>query len=50
IIAKRRHGISWYGLNQSCKDAISVTRQLGFNFLWINPLCIVQDDAGGWGK
>ncbi len=30
-------------LQQSIKDAISVTRELGLRFLWIDSLCIVQD-------
>lgn len=30
-------------LQQSIKDAISITRELGLRFLWIDSLCIVQD-------
>jgi hypothetical protein len=32
-------------LPRTFRDAISVTSQLGFSFLWIDPLCIVQDDV-----
>ncbi|KAA8577101.1 hypothetical protein MFRU_023g00170 [Monilinia fructicola] len=26
-------------------DAITITRQLGFNYIWIDSLCIIQDSA-----
>ncbi|RSL78667.1 hypothetical protein CEP51_008016 [Fusarium floridanum] len=31
-------------LQQSIQDAIWVTRELGFRYLWIDALCIIQDD------
>jgi hypothetical protein len=31
------------GLEQSVQDAIHVTRQLGFTYLWVDRLCIIQD-------
>lgn len=30
------------------QDAISVTQQLGLRYLWIDSLCIVQDDGDEW--
>ncbi|OLN85472.1 hypothetical protein CCHL11_08067 [Colletotrichum chlorophyti] len=30
-------------LQQTVKDAISVTRRLGFRYLWVDALCIIQD-------
>ncbi|RSL62869.1 hypothetical protein CEP54_005521 [Fusarium duplospermum] len=30
------------------QDAIEVTRQLGFRYLWIDSLCIIQDDESDW--
>jgi hypothetical protein len=35
---------------QTFKDAIVVTRALGFRFLWIDALCIVQPAASGNDK
>jgi hypothetical protein len=37
--------IMWQDLPQTLKDAIYVTRELHIRFLWIDSLCIVQDDA-----
>jgi hypothetical protein len=30
------------------KDAILVTRRLGFRYLWIDSLCIIQDSKDDW--
>jgi hypothetical protein len=38
-------------VKELCKtflDAIVVTRSLGFSYLWIDSLCIVQDDEDDW--
>ncbi|CZR57953.1 uncharacterized protein PAC_07843 [Phialocephala subalpina] len=35
---------------QTFLDAILVTRKLGIEFIWIDSLCIVQDDAEDWAK
>ena len=34
-------------LPKTIRDAISVTRNLGIHFLWIDALCIVQDSLNG---
>ena len=38
-------GISLNELDLSIQDAIRVTRELGFSYLWIDALCIMQDDS-----
>ena len=32
------------------RDAIEVTRQLGFRYLWIDSLCIIQNDESDWAQ
>ena len=43
-----RANIPWAQVPQTFRDAIFVTRRLGFRFLWIDSLCIVQDDKQDW--
>jgi hypothetical protein len=33
--------------NQTFRDAIAVTALLGYSYLWIDSLCIIQDSPGG---
>lgn len=35
--------IPYSGLLQTIKDAVRVTMELGFSYLWIDALCIIQD-------
>ena len=42
------NGISLNSLCKTHADAISITRKLGFKYLWIDALCIVQDDRQDW--
>lgn len=35
-------------LPRSLKDAVEITRKLGLRLLWIDSLCIVQDDKADW--
>lgn len=35
-------------MSQTFQDAIRVTRQLGERYIWIDSLCIVQDDPKDW--
>ena len=47
-ITSFRKGISWNELPQTFQDAVSVAHFLGISFLWIDSLCIIQDDAQDW--
>ncbi|KAG8166863.1 hypothetical protein KVR01_002552 [Diaporthe batatas] len=38
-------GVRLEQLDATIRDAIRVTRELGYLYLWIDALCIVQDDA-----
>ncbi|KAK3946859.1 heterokaryon incompatibility protein-domain-containing protein, partial [Pseudoneurospora amorphoporcata] len=35
-------------LPQTIRDAITVTQQLGQQYLWIDALCIIQDSSSDW--
>ena len=45
---ERKRGIAWEELSNTFRDAISLTRTLGFKYIWIDSLCIVQDDSRDW--
>jgi hypothetical protein len=40
--------IEFERLPPTFKDAITTTRKLAFQYLWIDSLCIVQDDLDDW--
>jgi hypothetical protein len=41
-------GIPLMALPLTFRDAVKITRYLGVRFLWIDSLCIVQDDNDDW--
>lgn len=42
--------IEFFALPQCLQDAVTVTRSLGIRYLWIDALCIIQDDSDDWGR
>ncbi|KAF9880689.1 het domain-containing protein [Colletotrichum karsti] len=42
--------IPWDSIPKTYQDAIWVTRQLGIDYIWIDTLCIVQDDPDDWHR
>ncbi|VUC24138.1 unnamed protein product [Clonostachys rosea] len=40
--------IDWDDLEANFQDAVTITRSLGLRYLWIDCLCIVQDDFDDW--
>jgi hypothetical protein len=47
-IEDRKRKIRLETLPKTMRDAILVTRALGFQYLWIDSLCVVQDHLGDW--
>jgi hypothetical protein len=41
----RKNGLTeyWHGVSTTIKDAIEVVRRMGERYLWVDALCIVQD-------
>jgi hypothetical protein len=47
-LASRKQKIEWNSLGPTFRDAIEVCRELCIQAIWIDSLCIVQDDAEDW--
>ncbi|KAK5997745.1 hypothetical protein PT974_00102 [Cladobotryum mycophilum] len=43
-------GIPWSNIPKTFQDAITVADRVGFQYIWIDSLCIVQDDREEWLK
>jgi hypothetical protein len=46
--AVRQQCIRFSELPRTFQDAVLVTRSLGIKYLWIDSLCIIQDDVEDW--
>lgn len=49
-IHKHQRKIKWDMLPRTFQDAVFLSRKLGIQYLWIDSLCIVQDDASDWDQ
>lgn len=49
-LAQHYRGLAVDSLPRTLRDAIFITQQLGQSYLWIDCLCIYQDDDGDKGK
>lgn len=47
-LQKNLQRIEWYTLPATFRDAVAFTRGLGINYLWIDSMCIVQNDKDEW--
>lgn len=43
-------GIPIDGLAQTFRDAMHITQQLGYRYIWIDSLCIMQDSPEDWNR
>jgi hypothetical protein len=43
-----KQNIPWNHLSKTFQDLIKITRKLGIQYIWIDSLCIVEDDKEDW--
>jgi hypothetical protein len=43
-LQSHKEGIAWTTLPKAIQEAVVLTRALGFRWLWVDALCLVQDD------
>jgi len=49
-LAAHSRAIPWPCIPKIMRDAIQITRELGIRYIWIDALCIVQDDPQDWNR
>ena len=49
-LADRIRGMDTGELPRNFRDAVTITRRLGLRYVWIDALCIVQDDSDDWKR
>ncbi|PVH88185.1 HET-domain-containing protein, partial [Cadophora sp. DSE1049] len=47
-LQERKVGIKLSDLSKTFRHAVEITRGLGIRYLWIDSLCIIQDDMKDW--
>lgn len=47
-ISDMKRAIPFYDMPLTFQDAVTVTRKLGYRYLWIDSLCIMQDSETDW--
>jgi Heterokaryon incompatibility protein (HET) len=47
-MASRKEGIQIEELPKTFQDAVEIVRRIGIRYLWIDSLCICQDDVDDW--
>ena len=49
-LVRRKLCIQWSELPRTFQDAITIVKALNVRFLWIDSLCIIQDDESDWKR
>jgi hypothetical protein len=47
-LESRKQSIPWKEIPKTLQDAVKLTRRLGLKYIWIDSLCIIQDDEKDW--
>lgn len=50
LLPARKAGMNLSDLPRTFQDAIAMTRRLGVRYIWIDSLCICQDDKQDWER
>ncbi|KAI0381199.1 heterokaryon incompatibility protein-domain-containing protein [Hypomontagnella monticulosa] len=49
-LSDRKQRIPWSTLPKTLQDAITFTRRLGIQYLWVDCVCILQGDSEDWAR
>ena len=49
-LAQFKQRISFQGLPRTIQDSITIARKLGFRYIWVDALCIIQDSQMDWTR
>lgn len=49
-VSQHHQEVPWVALPRTYRETILFVRRLGVRYLWIDSLCIVQDDAEDWRR
>ena len=49
-LQRHKSGIGWSRLPLAFQDSLIVCRRLGISYIWIDALCIIQDDGADWAS
>ncbi|KIM95499.1 hypothetical protein OIDMADRAFT_34243 [Oidiodendron maius Zn] len=49
-IAVHRDAVPWNELSESLQDSVLMAFSIGFDFIWIDSLCIIQHDHADWAS
>ncbi|KAF2965999.1 hypothetical protein GQX73_g7581 [Xylaria multiplex] len=49
-VLSMKQNMPWNSIPKVYQDAIRITRELQINYIWIDSLCIIQDDLGDWKR
>lgn len=50
LLNQHRAGIQLSQLPKTFQDAVSIARAVNLQYIWIDSLCIIQDDLDDWNK
>ncbi|CAN9093796.1 unnamed protein product [Alternaria alternata] len=49
-VTKHYQELNTLGFPKTLRDAIQITRKLGLEYIWIDRVCIIQDDKEDWAN